>query len=93
MIQPLILVSTTIGFLCLCAAMPRHHIAMVKRKLGAVEARTMRISGWTGIAAALLLSMGLSGAAYGLLVWIGHLTAGAALTVALLTLRNRLSAR
>jgi hypothetical protein len=93
MIQPLILVCTTIGFLCLCAAMPRHHAAMVKRKLSAVEARTIRISGWIGIVAALLLSMGLFGAAYGALVWIGHLTAGAALTVAFLTVRNRPSAR
>lgn len=93
MIQPLILICATIGFLCLCATMPRHQVAMVKRKLSAVEARTMRISGWIGIVAALLLNMGLLGAAYGVLVWIGHLTAGAALTVALLTFRNRQSAR
>ncbi len=93
MIQPLILICATIGFLCLCTAMPRHHAAMVRRKVSAMEARTVRISGWIGIGAALLLSVGLFGAAYGVLVWIGHLTAGAALTVALLTFRNSQSAR
>ncbi len=93
MIQLLILACAAIGFACLCAAMPRHHSAMAGRKLGTVEARTIRIAGWTGLIIALLVAIGVFGAAYGVLVWIGHLTAGAALTILWLTLRNRQSAR
>lgn len=82
MIHILAICVSVLGFGCLCAAMARHQQDMLGRKLPAKAQYRLRGAGGVLLLVALLVDMAGLGAVYGTIAWFGHLTTGAAMTVA-----------
>ncbi|MFT4253515.1 MAG: DUF3325 domain-containing protein [Caulobacter sp.] len=69
------------GFSALSLAMPRHHSALVGGPLSPRRRLALKAGGWTGLGASLAASLAAWGPAYGVIGWLGLLTAAAALVL------------
>lgn len=78
------------GFAMLCLARDRHQRDLFGRKLSGAAVRWLRAGGWACLALAFVVAGRGLGWAYGSVEWLGQLSAGAFISVILLT---RLSGR
>jgi hypothetical protein len=85
MIHLLLLLLASAGFAMLCLARDRHQRDVFGRKLSAGASKGLYAAGWTCFGLAFVLAgLGL-GWAYGAIEWVGMLSAGALVTVLLVT--------
>lgn len=70
---------TLAAFACLACAMDRPQRDLFQRELGAGTTLRFRCAGWTLLASALGVSLAAEVGALGLVAWVGHTSAGAAL--------------
>ncbi len=76
------------GFLALCAGLPRHQPAMVKRKLQPRASRAMRLVGWSLLAGLFALAWQAFGFGRAMVVTAGYATVGALVAVFALNRRQ-----
>jgi hypothetical protein len=85
MIHFLLFLLSSLGFALLCLARDRHQRDLLGRKLARRQAAMLRRGGW----GCLLLAYAAAGIAlgwgYGTIEWLGQLSAGALLTVLILS--------
>lgn len=75
---------------CLACATDRPQRDLFRRELGAQPTRLLRLFGWVLLASALSVSLANDAWALGLIAWVGHTSAGAALVyLGLLGWNNR----
>lgn len=89
MIHWLAILLALCGFALLAISMPRHQTDMAGRKFAPAASRRARVGGYTLLLAIFLLDVFAFGAAYGAVVWFGHLSIGAWSVVAWLCVRAR----
>lgn len=89
MIHLLAILLALSGFALLAVSMPRHQTDLVGRKLARAASRRVRVGGYALLLAVFLLDGFMSGAAYGAILWFGHLSIGAWGMVAWLCIRAR----
>ncbi|KRC68263.1 hypothetical protein D3C85_190790 [compost metagenome] len=87
------LLLTYSGMACLGLAMPRHYDQVWARDAAAGHTRVLRGAGVLLLALALLPCVGLWGNTIGVLAWLGWLSAGALLSVGMLSWGPRPAAR
>lgn len=75
------------GLAALCLAMDRHHRAIVLGPPSRRRARTLRWTGWAGLAASFAAAIITSDWNFGPVQWLGSLTGAALLLVGLVSYR------
>ncbi|UIJ44333.1 DUF3325 domain-containing protein [Sphingomonas cannabina] len=93
MIQLLAVLLALAGFAAVAGSMSRHQQDMIGRRLDPREARAARGIGGLLLVASLLADMLALGPARGAIIWCGHLSIGAWVTVAWLCWRVSRRAR
>lgn len=90
MIDTLLLVLSTTGFLLLLSVQVRHQDQWLGRRLTSTARRTVRVVGSCALGSAFVLAGASFGWSYGTLLWFGWLTAGATLAIVVNKGRERL---
>lgn len=89
MIHMLAILLALSAFALLAMSMPRHQQDLVGRKLASAVSRRARVGGYALLLSVFVLDAFASGAAYGAVLWFGHLSIGAWGMVAWLCVRAR----
>lgn len=93
MIQLLAILFALVGFAAIAASMSRHQQGMIGRRLDPRNARAARAVGGLLLMMSLLADMLALGPARGAIIWCGHLSIGAWITIAWLCWRMSRHAR
>ncbi len=75
------------GLAALCLAMDRHHRAILRVPPSRLRARTLRVTGWAGLAASFAAAILTADWNFGPVQWLGSLTGAALILVGLVSYR------